>query len=212
MLLSVPHCHPVRLPRATATRRWCVRWTRRACCCCRSSTSTSTRTTGGPRSPPSLGAYHTGAMQYMHSQDAALRHHANCLFEEAWLVCARAIRLRHRTRYLTLPSPCGLPCSDLQGHQPVVRQRGGLPAERAGRHRRRGVGAALGLQPHHGNDGGPQRLVHQPPAQVGCAHPCLLRYGDGCAGQAGPEGGQRAGGNKKARKGGGWGGESRGQS
>ena len=41
-------------------------------------------------------------------------------------------------------------------------------------HRHRAVDARLGPRPHEGHGPRPQRLVHQPSAHLGCAHPGLL--------------------------------------
>ncbi len=59
---------------------------------------------------------------------------------------------------------------------------GGLPLLGAGGHPGRGVDPGCGREPHHGHDGGPLRLVHLAPAQVGRAHPRLLLRRLGCAG------------------------------
>lgn len=50
----------------------------------------------------------------------------------------------------------------------------------AGGDRQRAVAAAKRQEAHHLHDSGPQRLVHQPAAQVGRPYPCLLRHRDRC--------------------------------
>ena len=62
----------------------------------------------------------------------------------------------------------------LPGHPPVVLLRGLLQGRGLRRLRRRALGARLGHRPNEVHDPGAGRLVHQPPAPLGPAHPRVL--------------------------------------
>ena len=70
---------------------------------------------------------------------------------------------------LALQEPHHLP-----GHPPVVLLRGLLQGRGRGRLRRRALAPCLGQGPDDLHDPGAGRLVHQPPAPLGPAHPGVL--------------------------------------
>ena len=82
----------------------------------------------------------------------------------------------------------------LPGHPPVVLLGGLLQGRGLRRLRRRALGARLGHRPDEVHDPGAGRLVHQPPAPLGPAHPRVLlrRLRQACLHRRDHPGGEQA--------------------